>query len=71
MVTKFTTGQAILIPAKIISAREENGVILYNVEPQWGDIPEEAITVDEQAAAQGAFNRAMEKLSRDIPERYW
>lgn len=31
MNTKYTTGQAVLIPAVIESAREENGTIIYSV----------------------------------------
>ena len=67
MQTKYTTGQAILIPATIRSAREENGTIIYDVDSNhWEGIPEDAIVIDNQAAAQGAFNDAMRQLSREI-----
>lgn len=72
MNTKYTTGQAILIPAVIESAREENGTIIYNVQANtWRGIPEDAIIVDQAAGAKAAYDRAMSQLSRDINDRYY
>jgi hypothetical protein len=70
MNTKYTTGQAILIPAIIRSASERNGVIFYDVDADtWDGIPEDAIIVDDKAAALKAFNEAMRGLSREIYPR--
>ena len=72
MNTKYTTGQAVLIPAVIESAREENGTIIYDVQANpWRGIPEDAIIVDQAAGAKAAYDRAMRQLSRDINDRYY
>lgn len=72
MNTKYTTGQAVLIPAVIESAREENGTIIYDVQANsWRGIPEDAIIVDQAAGAKAAYDRAMSQLSRDINDRYY
>lgn len=69
MVTKYTTGQAVLIPAIIRSASERNGVIVYDVDANtWDGIPEDAIIVDNRAALR-AFSEQMLALSRDIYPR--
>lgn len=71
MNTKYTTGQAVLVPATIESAREENGVIVYEVRGNfYGGIPEDAIIVDQAAAAKAAYDREMSKLSRDIRDNF-
>lgn len=71
MQTKYTTGQAVLIPAKIISAREENGTIIYDVESRhWEGVPENAIVIDNEAAARAAFDNAMRRLSEEMAARY-
>lgn len=68
MVTKYTTGQAILVPAVIRSAREVNGQIVYQVDTDrlWDGVPEADVIVDNQAAARAEFNKAMTELSREI-----
>lgn len=72
MNSKYTTGQAVLIPATIESVREENGVIVYEVRANtWQGIPEDAIIVDEQAEARQTYEDEMMKLSRSINERYY
>lgn len=72
MNTKYTTGQAVLVPATIESAREENGVIIYEVRGNfYGGIPEDAIIVDQAAAAKAAYDREMSKLSRDIRDNFY
>ena len=43
MNTKYNTGQAILIPATIRSAKEVNGKVLYDVDVESWDIPEDNI----------------------------
>lgn len=71
MQTKYTTGQAVLIPATITSAREENGVIIYDVESRpWEGVPENAIVIDNEAATRAAFNSAMRSLSERLGARY-
>ena len=71
MITKYTTGQAVLVPATIESAREENGVVIYEVRRNfYGGIPEDAIIVDQAAAAKAAYDREMSKLSRDIRDNF-
>lgn len=68
MVTKYTTGQAILVPAVIRSAREVNGQIIYQVDTDrlWDGVPEANVIADNQAAAKAAFDKAMTELSREI-----
>ena len=68
MVTKYTTGQAILVPAVIRSVREVNGQIVYEVDTDrlWDGVPEADVIVDNQAAARAEFNKAMTELSREI-----
>lgn len=72
METKYTTGQAVLVPATIESVREENGVIIYEVRGNFYEgIPEDAIIVDQAAAAKAAYDREMSKLSRDIRDNFY
>lgn len=67
MITKYTTGQNVLIPATIRSAREENGKVIYEIDHDyWNVIPEDSIVINNQVSAEVAFNRAMESLARDI-----
>ena len=71
MNTKYTTGQAVLIPAVIESAREENGTIIYDVQVDyWRGIPENAIIVDQAAGARAAYDKAMSQLSKEINDRF-
>lgn len=71
MQTRFNTGQAVLIPATIISAREENGTIIYDVESRhWEGVPEDAIVIDNDASARAAFDKAMRTLSERLGARY-
>ena len=45
MVTKYTTGDRVLIPGVVTSMREQDGVIYYNVDTySWDGFPEEDIT---------------------------
>lgn len=67
MQSKYTTGQAILIPAKIRAVEERDGAIFYKVDTDiWEGIPEEQIVVDDKVSARVAFNKAMTQLSREI-----
>ena len=71
MQTRYNTGQAVLIPATIISAREENGAIIYDVESRhWEGVPEDAIVIDRDASARAAFDREMRTLSERLGARY-
>lgn len=64
MVTKYTTGQAVMIPATIRSAEEINGQIIYRVETnQWEGIPEDQIMLNDNAAAMRTFREALIKQS--------
>lgn len=63
MVTKYTTGQAILIPATIVSAEERDDQIIYHVDAEtWEGVPEAAVIVDERAEAQRAMRTFMDSL---------
>lgn len=63
MVTKYNTGQAILVPAKIRSAEEIDGKIIYHVDAElWEGIPEDAVVVDENAAKAEAMKIFMDSL---------
>ena len=67
MQTKFSTGQAILIPAVIRSARELNGQIVYDIDADiWDGVPEDAIVIDNEAAARAAYDKALTEMSRMI-----
>ena len=65
METKYATGQAVLVPAIIRNAREENGVIMYEVEYDRYSVREDDIVVDDRANAI-AFQREMERFNREI-----
>lgn len=70
MQTKYNTGQAILIPATIRSAREENGQIIYEVDAEtWKGIPEDAIIVNESAESQRAMQTFMSEIMSERPWR--
>ncbi len=63
MVTRYNTGQAVLIPATIRSAEEVNGKIIYRVDANTLDgIPEEAIVVNNDADSQAAMKTFMDSL---------
>ena len=63
MQTKYNTGQAILIPATIRSAREIDGQIIYDVAANtWDGIPEEAIIVNDNAESQRAMRTFIDGL---------
>jgi len=65
METKYATGQAVLVPAIIRNAREENGVIMYEVEYDRYSVREDDIVLDDRANAI-AFQREMERFNREI-----
>ena len=63
MVTKYNTGDAVLIPATIRSAEEINGQIIYHVDADiWDGIPEDAVIVNENAEAQRAMQSFVDEL---------
>ena len=63
MVTKYNTGDAILIPATIRSAEEINGQIIYHVDADtWNGIPEDAIIVNENAESQRAMQSFLDEF---------
>lgn len=51
MVTKYNTGDEVLIPAKVRSAAERNGQIIYYVDTDniWDGISEENIILNENS----------------------
>lgn len=67
MTTKYTTGQAVLIPAVIRSASEENGVVKYHVDTGdiWDGITEDKITEAPEASAI-SFDNALRRMNREI-----
>ena len=70
MQTRYNTGQAVLIPATIRSAREENGQIIYEVDAEtWKGIPEDAIIVNESAESQRAMQTFMSEIMTERPWR--
>ena len=72
MVTKYNTGQQILIPATIRNAREENDQIIYEVDTNhWEGIPEDQIVVDDRTAERAAFAAGVRALTADVRERYF
>ena len=63
MQTKYTTGQAVLIPATITTAEERDGKIIYHVEANiWDGIPEDAVIANENAQSQAAMRTFMNTL---------
>lgn len=67
MVTRYNTGDAVMIPATIRSAEEINGQIIYHVEAEtWNGIPENAIVVNDNAEAQ----RAMETFASQVADQW-
>ena len=65
MQTKFNTGDQVLVPAVIRSAREVDGQIVYDVSlTNYGDVPESVIQEDRLAS--GAQLRAFEEA---LPRR--
>ena len=67
MVTRYNTGDAVLIPATITSAEERDSQIIYKVDANiWDGIPENAIIQNENAEVQ----RAMESFSKQIAKRW-
>lgn len=66
MVTKYNTGDSILIPATIESAEEVNGKIIYSVRAEtWRGIPEETIVVNKDAEVQNAMKTFLDEFSKD------
>ena len=67
MTTKYTTGQAVLVPAVIEAAFEENGVIKYQVKtPEiWDGITEDRIVEAPEASAV-SFYDALRQMNREI-----
>lgn len=65
---KYKTGDLVMIPAEIIAAKEQNGVITYETNANSYNVPEDVIRVDDTATAQMAFDRAMREIAR--PDYY-
>lgn len=65
MQTKYNTGDKVMVPATIRSAREENGKVTYEIDGDfWGGIPEEQIIIDERASAARTFDESLREMSR-------
>lgn len=63
MITRYSTGQSVLIPATIRSAEEVDGKIIYQVDRLfWDGIPEEAIVVNEEAEKLNAMRTFKDAL---------
>lgn len=66
MVTKYNTGDAVLIPATIRSAEEINGQIFYHVDADtWGVIHEDAVVVNDNTASQRAMQSFLDEFKAD------
>ena len=65
MTTKFNTGDAILIPARIVSAEERDGKITYSVDADTWNVPEDAIVESDKAKIRDVFKA----LSNTLNER--
>ncbi len=63
MVTKFNTGDKVLVPATIRSAEERNGNVQYTVDVDW-NISEDRIIKDESNTGYDELVKAL------MPERY-
>jgi hypothetical protein len=71
MITKYTTGQSVLIPATIRNAEEIDGQIIYHVDVDaWEGIPEAAVVVNEDANIQSAMQQFRDTLLRDDREQW-
>lgn len=46
MKTKFNTGDRVLIPGQIVSARQKDGGVFYEVDADVWQVPEESIRKD-------------------------
>lgn len=63
MITRYSTGQSVLIPATIRSAEEVDGKIIYQIDANfWDGIPEEAIVVNEEAEKLNAMRTFRDAL---------
>ena len=64
MQTKYSTGQRVLVPAVIRSAREDNGVIIYDVDTEatWQGVREDAVIVDNRAESD-AFKETLNRMT--------
>ena len=61
MNTKFTTGDKVMVPAIIETAREENGKILYSVNTPW-----EVEEGDIKALPDTAVKNSLRRMIREI-----
>ncbi len=68
MQTKYATGQRIMVPAVIRSAREESGKIIYEVDTErlWEGISEDDIILDERATARAALDASMRQFTEEV-----
>ena len=64
METKFSTGDAVLIPAKITNASEKDGQIFYQVDADiWEGIPEDSIVKNEKSEAAVAMKAFVDTIT--------
>lgn len=64
MIARYNTGDSVLIPAKIESAEEIGGKIVYNVRADLFDkIPEDAIVANKEAEIQNAMKTFLDDFS--------
>lgn len=61
MNTKFTTGDKVMVPAIIETAREENGKILYSVNTPW-----EVEEGDVEALSDTAVKNSLKRMIMEI-----
>ena len=63
MQTKFNTGDPVMVPGTIVSARQKDGGIVYEVETSW-NIPENYIQEDDRG-----FGASMRAFAESLPIR--
>ena len=61
MVTKYNSGDLVMIPAEIKGAKDTNGTITYSLEANLYELPEESIRPNTEAIGVG-----LESLLRQI-----
>lgn len=63
MVTKFNTGDTVMVPATIREARDMDGKIMYHVDAPW-EVPEEYIEESKTAIMFDAFRKLNDAMPR-------
>lgn len=63
MQTKYTTGDMVYIPAKVVSAEERDGAIYYRVDANiWDGIKEDDIRKDDNKITSNVLDQALKEV---------